>query len=129
MSKNSSYNLFKIELPVERRDQFDVTIGLESYLITRYPKSLWYSEDKNAILLDIPDSVEDFYETVQSLTKLPSGGFKATLIEIDESHLDLEEIDWFDERYEVRKELVSSLFPVLIEQLKKPRLHMISLSR
>ncbi|MEZ8400952.1 hypothetical protein FQP87_18965 [Vibrio tasmaniensis] len=127
MSKRNSYNLFKVELPVQRKEHFDATISLESYLTTRYPKSLWYSEDKNAILLDIPDSVEDFYETVQSLTTLPSGGFKATLIEIDESHLDLDEIDWFEERYKVRKEIISSLFPVLLEQLKKPRLHMISL--
>lgn len=128
MSNESSYNFFKIELPVKRRDQFDATIGLESYLITSYPKSLWYSEDKNAILLDIPDSVEGFYETVQNLTKLPSGCFKVTLSKIDESHLDLEEIQWFDERYEIRKKLVGSLFPALVEQLKKPLLHMISLS-
>ncbi|TGV17174.1 hypothetical protein E5N72_18260 [Pseudoalteromonas sp. MEBiC 03607] len=129
MSNVSSYNLFKIELPVERREQSDATIGLESYLITSYPKSLWYSEDKNTILLDIPDSVDGFYETVQDLTKSPSGGFKALLSEIDESHLDPDEIKWFDERYEVRKQLIASLFPVLVEQIKKPLLHMISLSR
>lgn len=129
MSNDSSYNLFKIELPIERREQLDATIGLESYLMTRYPKSHWYLEDKNAILLDIPDSVDDFYETVQILTKLPSGGFRATLSKIDESDLDLEEIKWLDERHEVRKELVGSLFPALVEQTNKPLLHMISLSK
>ncbi len=46
MQQDNKIELFKIQLPEERRQQWDATIGLESYLITRYPKSLLYSEDQ-----------------------------------------------------------------------------------
>ncbi|ELH3492592.1 TPA: hypothetical protein I7787_21155 [Vibrio vulnificus] len=120
MQQDNKFELFKIQLPKERRQQWDATIGLESYLITRYPKSLWYSKDQNAVLLDIPENVTDFHETVQRLCDVPSRGFHCELSTLEPHELHQSELSWLEERVQLRVDLLKSIFPGLADKVPAP---------
>ncbi|MGF1761711.1 hypothetical protein L4D76_28205 [Photobacterium sagamiensis] len=129
MSETNKFELYKIQFPEERKKQLDATIGLESFLINCFPKSLWYSEDHNAILLDIPEEVTEFHEKIQRLCSLPSGGFHCELKELKDHELLHEERKWLDERIQLRVDLLENIFPGLVNKVPKPsfRIHLISL--
>ena len=131
MNQDSKFELFKIQFPEERKQQRDVTIGLESYLATRFSKGLWYSEDHNAVLLDIPEKVAEFHEDVQRLCRLPSGGFHCELKTLEEHELNQKEQAWLEEIVQSRVDLLNSIFPGLANKIPDPtfNIHLISLSK
>lgn len=131
MQQDNKFEWFKIQLPKERRQQWDATIGLESYLITRYPESLWYSEDQNAVLLDIQENVTEFHETVQKLCIVPSGGFHCELSILEPYELHQSELSWLEERVQLRVNLLKSIFPELTNKVPAPtfNIHQISVSK
>ncbi|PSU86189.1 hypothetical protein CTM93_00005 [Photobacterium phosphoreum] len=129
--KPQQFKLFKIQLPEERRQQLDATIGLESYLSTRYPKSLRYSKDQNAFLLDIPENVAEFHETVQRLCSLPSGGFQCKLSTLEPYELDQIELSWLEERVKLRVDLFKNIPLGLANKAPEPtfNIHQIRVSK
>lgn len=128
MKQDNKFELFKIQLPEERRQQSDATIGLESYLIKRYPKSLFYLEDQNAVLLDIAENVAEFCETVKRLCCIPSGEFQCELSTLERHELHQTELSWLEERVKLRVDLLENIFPGLAHKVSEPTfsIHQIS---